>query len=277
MKKTVFGLLVLSLLGVFGCSWLVPMPGQEGYVKIVIHKSALAPESFDPAYIPANAEYVRVRVWHKVTGVNVVETAQFLGDTATIELRIPANTGYTVDAVAYVVTGFPAYGFLLTGGRLKNVDVLAGQTTQANLMLDVWSATFSGDTQITSGEVYSVTAQISHKDGMFDFFRTGAAFLLASLNSYQTLSATLPAPVATGTISQGKITISATAPDVDTQSTLYCSIFAQLRDEWRDPDVTGYVLVLEIPNRQLGERLHEIIVNPPEGGIIIGISQKEDE
>ena len=121
-----------------------------------------------------------------------------------------------------------------------------------------------------------MTAQISHRNQLFtDFFREGAAYLLASFDSYQTPSATLPPPVATGTISSGRTTLAATAPDVERASTLYCSILAHLNQQWYDPEHPNEALVLEIPNRQLGERLYEITVNPPEGGIIIGISREE--
>jgi len=268
MKKLIFGLLVWGLGGLVGCSFLSHFPVQEGNVLIVIRRPSLETTAIEPNYIPSNAEYVRIRIWHKTTGVNVA-------GTVSVEIRVPANTGYIVDAVSYVVQGAPAYGFLLTGGRVANVDVVANSTTAVDLVLGTWFATFSGDTSVSSGEIYTVTAQISHKDQMFrDFFRAGAAFLLASLYSYQTPSATLPPPVAVGTISNGRITLSATAPNVTEPSTLYCSILAHLSEQWYDPAYPDVAVALEIPNRQMGERLHEIQVNPPEGGIIIGISEE---
>jgi hypothetical protein len=278
MRQTILIAILAVALELAGCSWPTPVP-QMGTIGITITVSPSGSSAVTAQEIPSLAQYVRVRAY--TTGVNALKTLALPpgGGTVQGEMRVPARKGYTVEAVSYALTSDGAQGVILTGARLTNVDVIAGQTTQANLVCGRWTATITTDkTEVESGAEYSVTAKLQGGGALTDsFIRKSSAFLIASLDNYQTPSSKLTSAVAAGDFVGNSVTLTAVAPDVSAPSTLYLMVRGMLLPEWSDEE--GVPLFLEIPNRYLGELLHTITVIPAEGIINIGISgdQRREE
>lgn len=278
MRKAVWAAIgLLTAASLVGCSLFVH-PAEEGKVFIRIIRSSVTAMAVEPRLIPAVASHVAVRIWHKQSGVNkVVEVTLPESGSVAVEATVPALSGYTVDAVSYVVYN-EFFGFVLTGGRVKNVNVAPHETTVVNIELTPWQYTFGGDTEVESLKEYTVTLSISHKDDLCaDFLGEFFANLYTSLENFQSPTATLSPPVDTTDLTEGSATFTATAPEVTEDHILYYLVLNPLTKEWTQGLPPGRSLHLEFPNRALGEPLQQIIVHPASGGIIIGISSHENQ
>jgi len=78
---------------------------------------------------------------------------------------------------------------------------------------------------------------------------------------------------ATGDISNEQVSLTGTMPDTDTVATFYSIASIRMIDTWSDYDrPSGPVtLHMELPNRHMGEAIHETLVTPPTGGMNVTI------
>lgn len=266
MKRLCVAMLMVGLLiALTGC-W--PFPQPEGIIRITINPNRITTQSIQPKTIPANADYVRIRIWHQASPVNIVKTFVIETGTVTAEIILPAKAGYIVDCVSYDYDGR-----LLTGDRATGVVVSSGDTTTVGLVLTAWTSGCSGDTTCEALAAFNVSFNLGAGGGLIsDAF--GLASLLGSYTSFQDPANSLPDTViGADDIGNGQTSITGTMPDTDVEAPFYSAASVRMISEWSDQDrPSGPVtLHMEIPNRHMGETIHETIVTPPTGGVDVTI------
>jgi hypothetical protein len=258
-----------------GCvqPWM-PTPKQEGIVRVAIHTDAPQSSTISPAAIPSRATHVRIRVWHPTTGFNAVRTVALGGTGSTASIPVPQGGGYLVDAVSYYVKRGRALA--LTGGRSLDVTVSADDTTNVEIELRPWSTHASGDTTVKPGESYSVEFEASDAGGLLTRETFRSATLHAATTTFQNADSALPLyPGTAGVVFDDRVVFSSVAPSVTSEVTLYVGALVEFVQNWNDTTRTNadeFTLFLELPNRHMEAALHQIIVDPATGGIVIVIT-----
>jgi len=266
MKKILVGMVAAAILvGLTGCFWF---PQPEGIIRITLNPNRIATQSIQSKTIPANGDYVRVRIWHQASPVNIVKTLVVQTSSETVDITLPAKAGYRVDCVSYDFDGR-----LLTGDRATGVNVTSGETTTVSLMLEAWSSGCSGDTACEALASFNVLFNLGAGGGLVsDAF--GVATLLGSYTSFQDPTTSLPSSVlAVGDIGNSQVSLTGTMPDTDTEAMFYSVASVRMIAAWSDQDrPSGPVtLHMELPNRHMGETIHETLITPPSGGIGVTI------
>lgn len=268
MFLVVVGLAVL--IGVVGCINMFK-PQEEGILSITIKPSAAHIQSVGPKLIPANAEYVKIFVWHPDTGFFTTHTALVDSHGTTVEMIVPINDDYVIDVVSYLLSG--SGNVALTGDRATGVSVAADATSNVNVTLAPWEVAFTGDSTVTSGEKYSLTCSITGGGGLIED-GLSETFLSTSLTSFQDPSVTRPAWVGYTTMVGNGTAVQlykGTAPEVPEEATLYVIMAVDFVYQAYGVIPEQDLIMLELPNRFMGETIHQITVTPPGGGIVIGV------
>jgi hypothetical protein len=275
MRRTIFIVLsVVLLFGIAGCFGLFPEKDEpEGIVSITIAPPEAAPHSIEPKLIPTSAEKVRIRIWHPVTGFNHVTTVPLLNGPQTVNIPIPAGTGYYVEAVSYLMNSMP---LALTGGRTTGVAVVEGDVTTANLTLRPWTAEVDGPTTVGPDEEYTLTFVASDAGGLFTRQTFDTATLRASTVWFE--DPQFPLPPVSGPVAAAedhRIRLTGTSPDVTVATTLYALALVQFQQQWYDyelADPSERPMFVELPNRHMNGNLYELLVDPSAGGLEVRIS-----
>lgn len=264
----VVGLAVL--IGAVGCMNMFK-PQEEGILSITIKPGVSHTQSIKPKLIPENAEYVRIFVWHPDTGFFTTHTVPVDSQGTTIEVIVPINNDYVIDVVSYLLSG--SGNVALTGDRATGVNVAAGATSNVNVTLAPWKVTFTGDSTVTSGEKYSLACSITGGGGLIEdgLYQT---FLGMSLTGFQDPSVTRPAWVGYTTMVGNGTAVQlykGTAPEVPEEATLYVVMAVDFVYQAYGVTPEQDLIMLELPNRFMGETIHQITVTPPGGGVVIGV------
>jgi hypothetical protein len=271
--KVVFLVVILSSLLV-GCTgpWLA-QPREEGVIHIVVNPRVTLSSSMAPKAIPDIATKVRIRVWHPDTGFNALTTVALNGEGG-VDIPVPEDTGYIVDAVSYYLKHYRAMA--LTGGRAHNVDVAAKQTTTVQVGLRPWETEAAGDTTAEPGEHYTVEFVPTDGGGLLTLQTFKGATLRTSTTSFQNPNVSLPLyPGTQGLLFDDRIAFTASAPEVTEITTLYVCSLVEFAQPWKDTTIADrneQPLYIEFPNRHMEEALHEVTIDPTAGGLIVEIS-----
>ena len=278
MRKRGVLLSLVVLLSVGGCTnqWL-HTPESLGVLRVVVRQEQSEVSSIVPKLIPEVAEKIRVRVWHPNTGFNIVATVS-LNDQA-VDIAVPQDEGYTVDVVSYYLKDTRALA--LTGGSTQEVSVKANETTNVQVGLQPWHAEITSDERVKPDMSYALELVTTDAGGLITREIFESASLHASTTSFQDPDDTLPAePGIYGILFDDRITFMATAPNVSEVSPLFVGVLVEFTQNWRDnslENVDERTLLLELPNRHLKAPLHQLIIDPSTGGIVIDISSEERE
>jgi len=247
----------------------------EGVIRIVINPDGQAESSsVEPKLIPEDADSVRIRVWHETSGYNAVATVHLNGAAQDIDIPVPEDTGYTVDAVSYYMQNRRATA--LTGGRAVNVDVEAKAITNVAINLRAWDTDTVGDTVVEPEDLYTVEFIAADAGGLLTDDTFKGATLHTSDVTFQNPAAALPLfPQTAAVHNDNRFTFSAYAPDVADETVLYVCALVEFVQNWRDTsllDRDEQVLYLELPNRHMDEDLYELTVDPSAGGVVVEIT-----
>ena len=246
---------------------------STGYVHIVIAPSEAPAQAVTAKAIPESADKLRFRIWHQQTGYNHVSTVALLPEGQSLAIEIPAGDNYILDVVSYQDGVYPV---ALTGDRVTGLDIAADDVTDVNLVLQAWDVAILGDDTVAKEAEYTLTFQPEDGGGVLTNDTFGTATLRASVVDFNTPATPLPAIADQAVHSQpGEVTLTGEAPAVDEETTLYIAVLLQFTQDWYDyevADVAERSMFLELPNRHMGEDLHEITVEPSFGGIEINIS-----
>ena len=271
------GLAVVIGLMLTGCMQQV-QPEEVGGISITIPpRSSNHMLSVGPKMIPANAEFIRVRIctsWVEERDFNMVVTIPLLPEGSTTDISIPAGTGYIISAISYLESDGENYA--LTCANSSSVTILAGTVTPVTLILEPWTYTFTGvipwatyddptddGLTVVSGEEYSVFVELGNR------LITSGGRMYASLESFQ--DTLLPFPGDGFGWSSGQNSTfwefpNKTAPLIeytDEAAPLYVAcLFETSSAEWTDTENPGQIKLC-VPNRYLGESLHQVTVTPP--------------
>lgn len=266
MKRILIGMLALTILITLTGCFQFPQP--EGVIRITLNPNRIATKAIQPKTIPANADYVRMRIWHQASPENIVKTFAVEAEAVVMEVALPAKMGYIVDVVSYDWDGR-----LLTGDRATEVSVTSGETTSVGLVLTAWGSGCSGDIACEALASSSVSFNLTGGGGLVqDCF--GSAALVGSYISFQDTSMDHPhGALAAGDISNGTVSLKAMMPDIDVEAIFYSVASIRMIDAWSDRNSPDRIvnLHMELPNRFMGETIHEILVTPPSGGIDVTI------
>ena len=266
--------LVLALL-LGGCTtpWLVA-PDEEGLIRIVVSPSSVQALTLHSMAIPSDATSVRIRVWHPDTGFDAVRTIDLGGTNTAVDIPVPEDTGYIVDAVSYYMKHNRALA--LTGGRTYEVAVSAKETTNVQVELFPWTTATTGDETIDPDTSYTVEVLPSDAGGLLTLETFRSATLHSSTTDFQDADDALPLyPNTAGIPFDDRIVFSSLSPDVSEITTLYICALVEFVPNWCDPalnDRSEQTLYIEMPNRHMGEPLHQVTVDPTAGGIVVEIS-----
>ena len=272
--KLVFLIVVLAF-AIGGCMRQSMIdPANEGVIRIVVNPSSLHPSSVTPKLIPAEATKVRIRVWHTDTGFNAVTTIAIGGENA-VDIPVPEDEGYTVDAVSYYVKHSRPLAF--TGGRAHNVTVEPKVVTTVQIALRPWETEAAGDTTAEPDESYVVEFIPTNGGGLLTLQTYKEATLHTSTTSFDDPDDQLPFfPGSQGILFDDRIAFTALAPDVTEITTLYVASLVEFSQNWKDTTLANrseQPLFIEFPNRHMGEALHEVTIDPTAGGLVVEITR----
>ena len=277
MARRIALVLVLGvLLGATGCTLFTDRPIQdEGAIRITIRPSEMGSQAASPKVIPTIATKVRIRVWHPSTTYNRVATIALGGGGQSVDIPVPAGSGYSVDVVSYYGTN-PALA--LTGGRAPNVTVMAGAPTSVQVSLQAWDCEVNGDPQVEPGKTYPLVFIPSDGGGLLTTKTLQTASLRTSTVSFQSTATPLPPfPGTYGVVQDDRLTLSGTAPSVTVPTTVYAVAMVEFSASWVDtqlPNQNERRLFIELPNRHTGNRIFQFTVAPASGGIVVDISSQ---
>jgi len=275
MRSKLLILVAILALLLGGCfqPW-VAEPTEEGIIRIVVNPGRTLPTSVSPKLIPELATKIRIRIWHPDTGYNAVLTIPLDGESEGVDIAVPEDTGYIVDAVSYYLKH--SRSMALTGGRAYGVDVAPKAITSVQVDLRAWTTGTAGDTTAEPGEHYTVELRPSDAGGLLTLETFRAATLHSSTASFQSTDVVLPAfPGTQGLLFDERIAFTLSAPDVTEMTTLYIAALVEFAQNWKDTtiaDRSEQILYIEMPNRHMGELLHEVTVDPTSGGIVVEIT-----
>jgi hypothetical protein len=267
-------LVVVLALCVGGCL-RQPMadPSDQGIIRIVVAPSA-ALRGVTPKLIPEEATKVRIRVWHSGTGFNAVTTVT-IGDEGAVDIPVPEDDGYTVDAVSYYVKGRRALA--LTGGRARDVTVEAKTVTTVEILLLPWHTTAEGDTTVGPEESFVVELYPTDGGGLLTLQTFKEATLHTSTTAFDDPDDALPLfPGSQGILFDDRIAFTTIAPDVSELTVLFVASLVEFNQNWKDTtlaDRNEHSLFIELPNRHTGEDLHQVTIDPTAGGLVVEITR----
>ena len=269
------GLVVIIGVVLSGCMKQMLEPQEEGGISITIPpRSSNHMMSIGPKMIPANAEFIRVRICRGLpdnSKFNRVVTIPLLPEGSTTDISLLVGSGYMIAAISYLESDGENYA--LTYDSQQNVSILPGVATPVTLDLQPWTYTITGDEIISSeGEyrlqVYAELEFGNPVDMIGDVTRI-AGSMYTSLESFQAPSTPFPDDSTRSPSYTVKEWVFSgnTAPTLaytdDAATPLYVAfLFSPDLDEWSE-EGNPSKLTLCIPNRYLGESLHQIIVTPP--------------
>jgi len=268
--------LVLAL-GLTGCMrQSVPDPHEQGYIRIVVSPSQTETQSISPKVIPDEATKVRIRVWHEETGFNAVHTVT-IGNEDAVDIPVPEDDGYTVDAVSYYVQN--RRPLALTGGRARDVSVEAKQVTTAKVLLLPWQADVTGDTTVEPEETFEINVYPTDGGGLLALQTFREATLHTSTTAFDDPEDALPLyPGSQGILFDDRIAFTSTAPDVNELTVLFVAALVEFNQNWKDTTLSSqneHSLFIELPNRHTDEDLHQITIDPSAGGLVVEITSQE--
>jgi hypothetical protein len=267
-------LVVVLALGLTGCmrETLVD-PQDQGVIRIVINPTSVEPQAVGPKLIPADAEKVRIRVWHPTTGFNAVATVT-IGGADGVDIPVPAGTGYTVDAVSYVVKEHRPLA--LTGGRKQNVAVERRVVTNVQIALRPWQTEARGDTTVEPEDPFVVEFVPTDGGGLLALQTFKEATLHTSTTPFDDPDDPLPLfPGSQGILFDDRITFTTVSPAVTELTVLFVATLVEFSQNWKDvtiPVRDEQTLYIEFPNRHMGEDLHQVTVDPTAGGLVVEIT-----
>jgi len=270
-------LLVVLALGLTGCmrESLID-PDSEGVVHVVVNPSTVDPQSIGPKLIPADAEKVRIRVWHPETGFNAVATAT-IGDADGVDIPVPADDGYTVDAVSYYVK--ERRPLALTGGREQDVQVQRRVVTNVQIALRPWETEVTGDTTVEPEDPFVIEIIPTDGGGLLALQTFKEATIHTSTTAFDDPDDTLPLyPGSQGILFDDRIAFTTTAPDVNELTVLFITSLVEFNQNWKDTTIADrdeQTLYIEFPNRHMGEDLYQVTVDPTAGGLVVEISSAQ--
>ena len=270
-------LLVVLALGLTGCmrESLID-PDNEGVVHVVVNPSSVDPQSIGPKLIPADAEKVRIRVWHPDTGFNAVATVT-IGDADGVDIPVPADDGYTVDAVSYYVK--ERRPLALTGGREPDVDVERRVVTNVQIALRPWETEVFGDTTVEPEDPFVVEIVPTDGGGLLALQTFKEATLHTSTTAFDDPDDPLPLyPGTQGILFDDRIAFTTVSPDVTELTVLFVAALVEFNQNWKDTTIADrdeQTLYIELPNRHMGEDLHQVTVDPTAGGLVVEITSAD--
>jgi hypothetical protein len=270
-------LLVVLALGLAGCmrDSLID-PENEGVVHVVVNPTSVDPQSIGPKVIPADAEKVRIRVWHEDTGFNAVATVT-IGDADGVNIPVPADDGYTVDAVSYYIK--ERRPLALTGGRAHDVNVERRVVTNVQIALRPWETDVRGDTTIEPEDPFIVEFVPTDGGGLLALQTFREATLHTSTTAFDDPGDPLPLfPGSQGILFDDRIAFTSVSPDVTELTVLFVASLVEFNKNWEDitiPVRDEQALFIELPNRHMGEDLYQITVDPSAGGLVVEITRDE--
>jgi len=275
MKRWLTAVALVGLtLSLASCMNLWPEdPVETGYVQITIAPTDTTPQRLGPQAIPANADKLRLRIWNLQTGYNDVVTIALLPPGQTVAIEIPAGDNYIIDALSYENTGFPV---ALTGDRATQIDIALDDVTPVALVLMAWDVRITGDDTVAPEADYTLFFAPEDGGGVLsnDTFET----VTLRVAPFDFADPAIPLPAIAGLAAHTQpdgVTLTAQAPDVAVDTTLFIAALFQFNQDWYDyslPNVAEQSMFLLLPNRHMAQALHEIVVEPSIGGIEVDIS-----
>jgi len=274
MHRKLALVLVLLALGLAGCTGpFASAPEEEGTIRIVIGPPENETATIEPKVIPDEATKVRIRVWHPDTGFNAVATVT-IGAEDEVNIPVPADEGYTVDAVSYYVQ--ENRPLALTGGRANGVDVATDAVTNVRISLREWHSDVFGDNNVEPESMFGVEIVPTDGGGLLALQTFKGATLHTSATAFDEPDDPLPLfPGTQGILFDDRIAFTAMAPDVNELTVLFVAALVEFSQNWMDAtlaDRDEHSLFIEFPNRHTGEDLHQVTIDPAAGGLVVEIS-----
>jgi hypothetical protein len=266
----ILGCLVILLTA---CAQWFDEETPTGYAQIRIPPSEPATQSIGPKEIPNNADKLRFRIWNAARQYNDVLTVALLPQGQTLAIEIPAGDDYIIDVVSYENIGYPV---ALTGDRATGVDIAADEITNVVLALAPWDVTIIGPDEVAPEAEYTLFFAPEDAGGLL----TNNTFDTATLRvaQFDFGNPVIPLPAIAGQAVHSDpdgVTLTGDAPNVAVDTPLFIAALLQFSQDWFDytlADGAERSMFLELPNRHMGEALHEIVVRPAVGGVEIDVS-----
>lgn len=164
--RILFLLLVASSLLLIGCDKSVDTPLgptedlEEGGVAVTFRSSSAKKLSGLPE--PTNVRLVVRRFDSNQLAFNTLSDVQVPTDT-TVIIRVPANTGYQLDAFSYI-DSTRSLNPILKMGQVQGLTVRPGEVTEASLILKPPVPTFVIPDTVMHGESFDVSVAV---DGFY--------------------------------------------------------------------------------------------------------------
>ena len=164
--RILFLLLVASSLLLIGCDKSVDTPLgptedlEEGGVAVTFRSSSAKKLSGLPE--PTNVRLVVRRFDSNQLAFNTLSDVQVPTDT-TVIIRVPANTGYQLDAFSYI-DSTRSLNPILKMGQVQGLTVRPGEVTEASLILKPPVPTFVIPDSVMHGESFDVSVSV---DGFY--------------------------------------------------------------------------------------------------------------
>jgi len=244
-----------------------------GYARIRIAPRETTSQSVEPKEIPAIADSLRFRIWQPTTQYNDVLTVNLQTPGLTLAIAIPAGDNYIIDVVSYQNIGYPV---ALTGDRATEIDIAADEVTNVALTLLPWDVTITGPDEVAPEAEYTLFFAPEDGGGLLTDNTFDTVTLRASQIDFSNPAVALPAIAGQAIHSEPDgVNLTGEAPDVAVDTDLFIAALFQFTQDWFDwtlPNPAERSMFLELPNRHMGEALHQIVVRPSVGGVEIDVS-----
>jgi hypothetical protein len=209
--------------------------------------------------VPLEADSALVRVWHPTAGTNQVRRVAIPapGETTSLQLLLPARSGYSIGILAFVNTVFD----VVAGGFQAGVDVEVGQESEVAVQVRPWEYVIDAPDTIVAGEEATFILEVTQGpvSELFDWGRLHIGLDPSALTAV------------VGDLNDNRFTVTFNAPTVDADTTVWFQfdLRVQIRvDDWQTSGIRAF-----LPSQTLGDTLRTTPLTLPEGVVTISFSE----
>ena len=234
-------------------------PATSGIITFTL-KPAIPAQDLNGQALPTPTN-VRVLISNASTGFKLIKDVAVGAGTSTIEARVPAKTGYKLEAFSYL-TKTESDKRILKDGFVNNINVTQNETTTVGLSLQPLNMQLSIPSEIISGEQFKIT--LANRPTSI----SGEVQVRLSMTNFTQDYNFIGSALATAFRNE----ITTNAPSSETAGALYIQSRAYVDGRFLQAGDIVNTFAYYTPSVDFGESPITTALNLPAGSISIGIT-----